>query len=169
MTIFLCGFMGCGKTTVGKLLAQIMNRDFIDMDEYIQKKAGRSIPEIFAEKGEDYFREIESRAVKELALTGNVVACGGGAMLKSKNAKAAAENGIVVYMEENFETCYERIRNDPCRPIAVNNTKESLNGIYSDRVPVYEANSQIKIKCKASPAETAEIIRNELGSFTFQS
>lgn len=162
MTIFLCGFMGCGKSTSGKELASLLGREFIDMDSYIVSKAGRPISEIFAEKGEDYFRKIESEAVSELAETGAVVACGGGAMLKADNAKTASENGKVIYMEEDFETCYQRISGDVSRPLVMNNTKKALNEIYNARIHLYEEHSDIKIHCGSTPAETAEIIKQSL-------
>ncbi|MGN0690774.1 MAG: shikimate kinase [Oscillospiraceae bacterium] len=160
MTVFLCGFMGCGKSTVGKELAALMGKPFTDMDSYIEKKAGMSIPEIFAEKGEKAFRTMETSAVKELAASDEVVACGGGAMLKSENAEAAAAGGVVVYLDADFETCYSRISGDKNRPIVMANTKESLEGIYNDRKALYTANSQISIKAEGTPAQIAERIRS---------
>ena len=159
MTIFLCGFMGCGKSTVGRELAALMDKPFTDMDSYIEKKAGMSIPEIFAEKGEKAVRPMETSAVKELAASDEVVACGGGAMLKSENAEAAAAGGIVVYLDADYETCYKRISGDKNRPIVMANTKESLEGIYNDRKALYTANSQISIKAEGTPAQIAEKIR----------
>ena len=159
MTVFLCGFMGCGKSTVGRELAALMDKPFTDMDSYIEKKAGMSIPEIFAEKGEKAFRTMETSAVKELAASDEVVACGGGAMLKSENAEAAAAEGIVVYLDADYETCYKRISGDKNRPIVMANTKESLEGIYNDRKALYTANSQISIKAEGTPAQIAERIR----------
>ncbi|MDD7428413.1 MAG: shikimate kinase [Oscillospiraceae bacterium] len=159
MTVFLCGFMGCGKSTVGRELAALMDKPFTDMDSYIEKKAGMSIPEIFAEKGEKAFRTMETSAVKELAASDEVVACGGGAMLKSENAEAAAAGGIVVYLDADYETCYKRISGDKNRPIVMANTKESLEGIYNDRKALYTANSQISIKAEGTPAQIAERIR----------
>ncbi|MCI5753000.1 MAG: shikimate kinase [Oscillospiraceae bacterium] len=159
MTVFLCGFMGCGKSTVGRELAALMDKPFTDMDSYIEKKAGMSIPEIFAEKGEKAFRTMETSAVKELAASDEVVACGGGAMLKSENAEAAAAGGIVVYLDADYETCYKRISGDKNRPIVMANTKESLEGIYNDRRALYTANSQISIKAEGTPRQIAERIR----------
>ena len=159
MTVFLCGFMGCGKSTVGRELAALMDKPFTDMDSYIEKKAGMTIPEIFAEKGEKAFRTMETSAVKELAASDEVVACGGGAMLKSENAEAAAAGGIVVYLDADYETCYKRISGDKNRPIVMANTKESLEGIYNDRKALYTANSQISIKAEGTPAQIAEKIR----------
>ena len=164
MTIFLCGFMGCGKSTVGRELAALMDKPFTDMDRCIEKKAGMSIPEIFAEKGEKTFRTMETSAVKELAASDEVVACGGGAMLKSENAEAAAAGGIVVYLDADFETCYKRISGDKNRPIVMANTKESLEGIYNDRKALYTANSQISIKAEGTPAQIAERIREAVSN-----
>ncbi len=162
MTVFLCGFMGCGKSAAGRELAVITGRNFIDMDEYIEKKAGKKIPEIFAEKGEEYFRELETEAVKELSSSGAVVACGGGAMLKKCNAEEAAKGGKIIYLEVTFDVCYERIKEDKNRPIVMNNTREALEGIYNDRISLYEENSDITIRSDSSPRAAAEEIKKML-------
>ncbi len=159
MTIFLCGFMGCGKSTIGKKLAAVTDRNFIDMDEYIENKAGLSIPEIFSEKGEEHFRELETKAVKALGKTNAVIACGGGAMLKKINADEAKKNGKVIYLELPFEICYERIRDDRNRPIVMNNTKDTLREIYNNRISLYENNSDIKINADSTPQSIAEEIK----------
>ena len=159
--IFLCGFMGCGKSTVGRILARKLDCDFIDMDEYIVEKQGMSILQIFEEKGEDFFREAETEAVRELSARNGVIACGGGAMLKKINADIANEAGYVVYIDVEFEVCYRRIAGNPNRPLVVNNTKEDLAFIYESRVPVYRENSAFIVSGNASPEETADRI-NEL-------
>ena len=86
MTIFLCGFMGCGKTTVGKVLSQMLRIPLIDTDEAIVESEGMSIPEIFEEKGEPYFRKVEAETVRSLCSKTAVAACGGGAMLNADTA-----------------------------------------------------------------------------------
>ena len=155
--------MGCGKSTVGKELAALMGKPFTDMDSYIEKKAGMPIPQIFAEKGEKAFRTMETSAVKELALSDEIVACGGGAMLKSENAEAAASGGIVIYLDVSFETCYARISGDKNRPIVMANTKESLEGIYNDRAALYSAHSRIRIDADGkTPVQLAEEIKKAL-------
>ncbi len=156
--IYLCGFMGCGKSTVGKVLAKKIGYGFIDMDDYIVEREKMSIPQIFAEKGEKYFRDTETAVIGELAQKGAVIACGGGAMLKKENADIAAENGIVVYIDIPFEACYERISGDGNRPLVVNNTKEQLEEIYNGRIPVYRANSTITIDGLGSAEEVASRI-----------
>lgn len=160
MTVFLCGFMGCGKSTIGKELASATGSNFIDMDDYIREKAKMSIPEIFALKGEDYFRKLETRAVRDLSEQNSaVVACGGGAMLKKENSVMAREKGKVIYLELDFESCYERIKDDNNRPIVMNNTKEALHEIYDRRVPIYKENSDISVNVDSSPKVCAENIK----------
>ena len=157
-SVFLCGFMGCGKSTIGKILAEMLKCEFYDMDEYIVSQEKMQIPEIFAEKGEKYFRETETAAIKELSTANGVIACGGGAMLKKENAEIASENGIVVYIESEFETCYGRISGDKNRPIVMNNTKEELNFIYDSRIPLYKENSSVTVSGKGTPKEIAAAI-----------
>ena len=146
MTVFLCGFMGCGKSTIGRRLADISGRAFTDMDTYIEKKAGMSIPEIFEEKGEAAFREMETEAVSELGDKGGIVACGGGAMLKDINAKIAAEKGVVVYIDVDFDTCYGRISGDK-----------------NSRVSLYTAHSSVKINGCDTPESAARAIKAAVG------
>ena len=156
--VYLCGFMGCGKTTVGRILAEKLGCEFYDMDEYIVQKEGMKIPEIFAEKGESYFRKTETEAIRELEEKRGVIACGGGAMLKKENAEIASAAGIVVYIEVPFETCYGRISWDKNRPIVMSNTKEELEFIYDSRVPVYKENSSVTVSGDGTVLEIADRI-----------
>lgn len=150
--------MGCGKTVVGKSLARRLGCEFFDMDEYIVEMEKMSIPQIFSEKGEKYFREAETEAVRELAGKGGVIACGGGAMLKKENAEIASGAGTVVYIDSPFEVCYSRISGDRNRPIVMSNTKEELEFIYDSRVPVYRENSLITVSGDGTPDTIAERI-----------
>jgi shikimate kinase len=160
MAIFLCGFMGCGKTTVGKRMAVMLGRKYCDMDELIVEKAGMSIPEIFEKLGEPEFRRMESELIVELGSFSGIVSCGGGAMLSEKNGKNAEKSGVVVFLDVPFETCYSRIKNDSNRPLVVNNTKEQLKALYDDRYPKYKANSGISVCCCEGPDKTAsDVIR----------
>ncbi|MBQ3162732.1 MAG: shikimate kinase [Oscillospiraceae bacterium] len=156
--VYLCGFMGCGKSTVGKILARKNGCGFIDMDDYIVEREGMTIPQIFAEKGEKYFRDTETAVIGELAEKGAVIACGGGAMLKKENAEIASENGIVVYIDIPFEVCYGRISGDTNRPLVMNNTKEQLEEIYNGRAPVYRENSTTAVDGNGTAEEVAERI-----------
>lgn len=158
MTIFLCGFMGCGKTTAGKLAAKKLGCGFCDTDDLIVEDQKMSIPEIFSQKGEPYFREVEADIVKSLCGRTAVVACGGGAMLNPDSAKAAAEAGAVIFLDTDFETCYSRISGDSNRPIAASSTKEELRARFEARRGVYLKHSTIQIDCGGSPMETADKI-----------
>ncbi|MCM1225807.1 MAG: shikimate kinase [Clostridium sp.] len=162
MTVYLCGFMGCGKTTVGKKLAKLRGCGYCDMDELIVKKAGMTIPEIFEKHGEPYFRQMETELIEELGSFKGIVSCGGGAMLSSKNGDIAKKNGVVVFLDVPFNTCYYRISGDKNRPIAASRTRSQLEELYNERYTKYKANSTISIKCKGGPLGIAKNIRDEL-------
>ncbi len=165
MTVFLCGFMGCGKTTVGKKLAEICGCGYCDMDELIVEKAGMSIPEIFEKFGEPHFRQMETNLIEELGNFGGIVSCGGGAMLNDKNGEIARSNGGVVFLDVPFETCYNRIAGDKNRPIAISRTKEELEELYNERYPKYLKNSTFKIECKNGALEIAKNIKKNIEIF----
>lgn len=165
--IFLCGFMGCGKSTVGKILARKMHVQCVDLDKYIEDKEGMTIPEIFEKKGEPYFREIETKALAEFKELGGIVATGGGALLSEENGRVAKEAGMVVFIDTFFESCYERIKDDPNRPIAYNSTKEELKERYDYRRPLYTAHSHYQISGGYPPmviaAKIERLYRKETG------
>ena len=139
--IFLCGFMGCGKSTVGRILAKRLGCECIDLDDYIEKQEGMSIPDIFAQKGETYFRHAETDALAAFRDIGGVVATGGGALLSEINGETAMSSGMVVFIDTSFNTCYDRIKDDPHRPIAANSTRDELKARFEDRRPKYLAHS----------------------------
>ena len=138
--VYLCGFMGCGKSHIGRMLAAEHCAVFIDLDRYIVNKEGMTIPEIFRLKGEPYFRKLEAEYIKEFKGC-TVVATGGGAMLRDETAEFAAKAGTVIFLDAGFDICYSRIKDDTNRPLVVNNTKEQLREIYDARYPVYKRNS----------------------------
>lgn len=160
-TIYLCGFMGCGKTTIGRIVAKKLGVEFYDLDEYIEEKSGMKIPEIFEKHGERYFRELESKAIGEFENKTGVVATGGGALLSEKNAQIANSCGVTVFIDTDFEVCYNRIKDDEHRPIAFNSTKEQLLERFSNRYPLYKAHSRVTCNGNNSPVMIAEdIIEN---------
>lgn len=158
MTVFLCGFMGCGKTTVGKIAAKKLGCTFCDTDDMIVEDQKMSIPDIFAQKGEPYFRKVEAEIVKSMCGKPAVVACGGGAMLNPDTAAAAAESGAVIFLDVDFETCYERICDDKNRPIAASSSKEELRKRFNARRDIYLRHSTIQLDSSGSPMETADKI-----------
>ncbi len=119
--IILTGMMGSGKTTVGKELAALLNCNFIDLDEIIEKKYGK-ISDIFAQKGEAYFREAETQELKNLKEKEKfVLSTGGGIILKDENIEILKKIGQVFYLSAKSETIYGRIKNQNHRPLL--NTK----------------------------------------------
>ena len=144
MTIFLCGFMGCGKTTVGEILAKQLGLPLIDTDAYI------------VEQGEPYFRKVEAQASRTLCTKNAVIACGGGAMLNPDSAAYARENGAVVLLNESFDTCYARIQGDTNRPIVQRSTKEELHQLFDQRAGIYRAHASHVVDGGVSPEQMAE-------------
>lgn len=116
--IVLVGFMGSGKSSTGRYLAEKLGRLFLDMDTEIERREGRPIPQIFAQNGEPYFRQLERRLVQELAArTGMVIAPGGGIVLNPDNARDFAASGLVVNLRVSPEWVLKRVGQDPNRPL----------------------------------------------------
>lgn len=116
--IVLIGFMGTGKSSTGRVLANRMGFSFVDMDQYIEAKERRKIPEIFASDGEAYFRRAEREAVEELSGRRHVViATGGGTVKSEENRKILHENGIIICLTADVETILERTRRPGVRPV----------------------------------------------------
>lgn len=161
-TVLLCGFMGCGKSAVGKALAALLSADFCDMDDFIVRRDGRSVPQIFAQSGEEEFRRLETDAIRELSLSGGVVACGGGAVLRAENTLAASENGIIVFIDTPFEICRERIVSDKNRPLAASRSEKELRELFEARRPVYSSAAAITVSGKGSVNEISNEIMSRL-------
>ena len=164
-SVYLCGFMGCGKSTVGKILAKKLGVEFYDLDAYIEKKAGMKISEIFKNQGEEHFRHLESEALRDFKDKKGVVATGGGALLSEENAQIAQSAGISVFIDTDFEICYGRIKGDKKRPIAYNSTKEELSGRFQTRYPLYKAHSKISCNGNNSPTMIADEIYESVKLF----
>lgn len=160
--IVLCGFMGSGKSTVGKRLAALTNRDFVDMDCYIQDKANMSIPDIFSKYGEPHFRNLEQEAVAELSECKNlVIATGGGALLSDKNISLLKAGGIIVFLDITLETALKRLENSTERPlIDKGNKTEQIKKLYTARLDLYKAAADITVDANPDPNTVAfEIAR----------
>ena len=117
-SIYLVGLMAVGKSTVGKLLAEKLNRPFFDSDKEIEKNAGAEISWIFDVEGEEGFRDREEQVIRELsAKTGAIIATGGGVVEREENRKRIAEKGTVIHLDCPNETLVERVRSDKKRPL----------------------------------------------------
>ena len=140
--IILIGFMGSGKSTMGKLIANKLGYSFVDTDQYIEKKEGRTISDIFTDDGEEYFRSLETDALKELLESEEkkVLALGGGTPLREENRRLLKEAGYVIFLKVNPNEAYHRLKDDTERPLLqVPNPKEKIEELLAFRNPVYEA------------------------------
>jgi len=139
MNIYLVGFMGTGKTTVGRLLAAQKKWNFIDLDELIELKEQRRIVDIFAKDGEPYFRKIEKKFLKQVSTQKKfVVACGGGIVLDKDNIKIMKKTGVLICLCANCEEILKRVSSSSHRPILnVAKPRERIELLLKLRAPYY--------------------------------
>ncbi|MCZ8520261.1 MULTISPECIES: shikimate kinase [Paenibacillus] len=136
--IVLIGMMGTGKSTVGQALAAQLGWRFVDTDAVIERNTGKTIPELFASEGEAYFREAEREAVAAvLQSSGQIVATGGGAVLREENREAMKEGGLVVALLASPEKIIERVRTDTNRPLLQGNLEERVHTLAENRREAY--------------------------------
>lgn len=146
--IILIGFMGTGKSTIAKAIAQKEECQMIDTDEYIEELENMSIPDIFKEKGEAYFRKAETRAIKSLLKKekGFVISCGGGLPLIEENIKLIRQLGHVILLMADEETIWCRVRNNANRPLLnVENPQKRIHELLEERLPIYEKAAHQKV------------------------
>jgi len=162
-TIYLIGFMGTGKSTIAGYLKQNHGRQIIEMDQVIEEREKMTISRIFEEKGEEYFRSLETEPLKELqGRTGLVVSCGGGTPLRASNVDIMHTGGWVVFLTATPETVYERVKNSHNRPLLEKNKNISfIASLMGERQERYEAAADIVITTDGRSAEEIcqEIIR----------
>jgi shikimate kinase len=154
--IVLTGIMGCGKTTIGRMLAEKLCIEFIDLDRYIEEKWG-SITELF-QKGEEYFRDIESLAVSEVSgKNGVVIATGGGVVKRMENVAALKKNGIIFFIDRPLENILSDVDISD-RPL-LKEGKERLIQIFNERYNLYISTCDVHIRnTKDIQTITGEII-----------
>jgi shikimate kinase len=162
--IFLVGPMGAGKTTIGRLLAEELRKEFHDSDQVIEERAGADISWIFDVEGEEGFRARERRVIKELCALDNIVlATGGGAILSEQNRKHLRKGGIVVYLMATITQQVERTRRDQKRPLLRNapDPRAKLTELMEVRDPLYrEIADHVVMTSRRSPrAVCNEIIQ----------
>lgn len=141
--IVLIGFMGCGKSSVGLRYAQMQGIEFVDTDQLIVEKQGRSINEIFASDGEKVFRKMETDCLKELLAQENksfVLSVGGGVPIREENRKLLKQIGTVIFLKASSNVIFRRLRNDKTRPLLQNeNPRGRIMDLMSSRKQFYEA------------------------------
>jgi shikimate kinase len=146
--ISLIGFMGSGKSTIGKIIAQKLNYLFVDIDKLIEYIHDLSIKDIFKKYGESYFRTIENRIISKAYYNKNCVfACGGGSFSNEDNIKIIRQNSCVVYLAMTEEEAYERLKDSRDRPLllAGGDLKQRIKDIMGQRLDTYNNNCDLKI------------------------
>ncbi|MCI6666114.1 MAG: shikimate kinase [Lachnospiraceae bacterium] len=164
----LIGYMGAGKTTVGKQLASKCGKQFADTDAMIVEREKMSINDIFAKYGESHFRTIETNLLKEMmdSMSGYVISCGGGLPLKEENRAYLKRLGKVIYLKADESDIIKRLKNDNTRPLLKgpkDEVRAKVHGMLEIRNPIYEeaADSVIVTSDKKISEIVAEIIKDE--------
>jgi shikimate kinase len=158
--VAIVGYMGSGKTTVGRVLARTLGWEFVDLDRTIAKESGCGIPEIFAHSGEEHFRDLEQRAL--LAALGGgrerVVACGGGIIVRAENRDKLKES-LTVFLSEDLGVLYGRTRG-PRRPLRAGSRQE-FERRFAARLPFYKEVADLVVSVRGRPPEEVakEIVR----------
>lgn len=166
LNIYLIGMMGVGKTAVGEALAQQMSYRFFDTDELITRVQGQAITDIFAQEGETYFRDLETKVLEELSVCArSVIATGGGIILKKDNW-SFLQQGLVVWLDATVELILERLAADQSRPLLqTENPQQTLKDLLGQRRSLYaQADLQIQIERHQSPSAIAAKIINTIPS-----
>lgn len=159
--IILIGFMGTGKTTVGRALAKKFGMTQVDMDASIEQREGCTIAEIFRDKGEAYFRDVESEVLLELIQKEKlIITTGGGVVLREKNRELMIQNGLVIALDASEEEIVNRVKNDPDRPLLAGDPAERVRSLKKERVGLYQF-APIQID---TTAKSVELILGEISA-----
>ena len=148
-SIILIGYMGSGKSTIGKEAAKLFNMEFLDTDALIEEQEGMTISELFAQKGEAYFRKKETEILQSLKQDSRtmVLATGGGLPMKEENQVLLKELGIVVYLKASIDTLVERLKGDTTRPLLKEgDLRKKIETMLMVRNPVYEKVADIVLE-----------------------
>lgn len=146
--IVLCGFMGSGKTTIGRKLARLTGLDFVDADQYLEAQEGKKISDIFAEKGEAYFRDRESAYIRELSQRdGIVLSLGGGAVLRQENVDAVRETGLLIYLDTPYHRIVKNLSYSNTRPLLDKPDKlAETRRLYNARKGIYRRVADVSVR-----------------------
>lgn len=160
--LVLVGFMGAGKSTIGKMLADALSWRFIDLDHVIEAQAGQTISGIFSTSGEALFRQMESAALRMLQLQDScVIATGGGIVGRAENWVTMRQLGVTIYLQASWETLAARLAGCTNRPLARQEQGvERVRALYDSRLPLYRQADIVVDTDQGDPSEVAvEIIR----------
>lgn len=155
--VVLIGMMGCGKSTVGSLLAEALGFVFVDTDQYIEAALGRSIPDVFAEEGEAFFRDRELGAAEELTRRkSQVIACGGGLPTRADSIAFLKDSGTVIFLRRDPGEIYDNV-SMAGRPLGQQG-REAFLERYAGREPIYLEWADHVVEVQSTPAETVQRI-----------
>ncbi len=161
--IFLIGFMGAGKSTIARTLQAQYDMKLVEMDEQIEAEEGMKISEIFAQKGEAYFRSLETQMLESMQHQEHtVVSCGGGVPMRECNVEAMRKSGKIVYLSAKPETIYERVRQFHTRPLLEGNMNvDYITQLMDMRMPKYLSAADLIVETDGKQAEeiSEEIVR----------
>jgi shikimate kinase len=161
-SVVLVGFMGAGKSTVGRLVARRLGLCFVETDAMITAREGRSIPDIFAERGEPYFRQLEAEVLEDLAdKREHVIATGGGFPCRPGAMERLREIGTVVWLATDFDTAYERANRVGDRPMLAGRSREDTVALYEARQAYYRrAHLAIDVSLLSADGTVGHILRH---------
>lgn len=143
--IYLIGFMGCGKSAIGRRLSYFLKIPYYDMDHEIVRQQGMTIPEIFEEYGESHFRMLETEFLRNFRNEACIIATGGGVAINDENRKIMRRTGLVFFLDATFEDIYKRIKNDKNRPIVQRSSKKELELLFHNRRKYYRHAGHIRV------------------------
>jgi len=158
--LFLVGMMGAGKTTIGRSLARILNREFVDLDHELEARCGVRVSLIFDIEGEEGFRKRETTLLEECSRRrGIVLATGGGAILAPENRTYLKERGVVVYLRASADELYRRVARDRNRPLLQTaDPKSRIRSLLEEREPLYEEVASLSFETGSMPV--AQVVRS---------
>ncbi len=158
--IVLIGMPGSGKTSVGRLLAGMLGRTFLDLDQAVEESAGKTISAIFAEEGEEAFRRRETACARQAAArTGLVIATGGGAVLRQENMDALSATGVVVFLDRSVEEiCGSDLSGRPL----IGGNPDRVRALYDQRIGLYRRYAQFTVESHGRPEQIAREILDRL-------
>lgn len=161
--IVLIGFMGTGKSSVGKILAKRLKRHWVDVDQRIEETAKRKISEIFEKDGEAYFRDLEKQAIRQITSGHNlVITTGGGAVLDPENRQALKKNGFLITLSATPETIFKRVSQSRHRPLLKGDLMTEIRRLLAQREPFYRQSDCTFSTDEKTAAEMADLLEAAL-------
>ncbi|QFF99423.1 shikimate kinase [Psychrobacillus glaciei] len=149
--VYLVGFMGSGKSAVGRRLSYLLKMPYYDMDKEIVKNEKKKIPEIFELNGEAYFRKLETEFLQNFRKESCIISTGGGVAMNDENIRIMRKTGLVLFLDATFQDIWIRIKNDKNRPIVQSSTREELEQLYNKRRKFYKKSAHITIFTENRP------------------